>query len=236
MVVKLVVTGAAGRMGTAIVNLAQQDKDFQITARLEAIAKQNLSVGLTGDISPIQMADVVINFATPEGTVAGYFPSMEKYKTPWVIGTTGFNEHQEASIEKFSKRIPIVKSSNMSLGVNVFFKVAQQAAKALPDYEVHIQEAHHVHKKDSPSGTAKQVGALIREITGRSPIYDEPIREGEIVGDHRVIFKGAMDQIELFHHAESRDIFAAGALLAAKWIVKQKPGRLYTMQDVLGLK
>ena len=234
MVVKIVVTGAAGRMGTAIINLAQQDKDFQIIARLEALAKQNVSTGLTGDTSPIQRADVVINFATPEGTGTGYFPAMEKYETPWVIGTTGFNEDQEASIRRLSRKIPIVKSSNMSLGVNVFFKVAEVIAKTLPNYTVHIRETHHTKKKDAPSGTALQAGGLIEKVSKQKVTY-ESFREGDVVGDHQIVFKGPADRLELFHHAESRDIFAAGALQAAKWIVKQKPG-LYTMQDVLGLR
>src|SRR5207248_3501861 len=99
-----------------------------------------------------------------------------------------------------------------------------------------IQEAHHVHKVDEPSGTALQVGKLIETMTKRKVIFDKAKREGEIVGDHRVIFSSPQDTLELFHHAETRDIFALGALQAAKWIVNQKPGRLYTMQDVMGLK
>ena len=236
--IKLVVAGAAGRMGTAILNLAEQDKDFQIIGRLESIAKQDEKAGLTGDIKVIEMADVVINFATATGTAVGMFPAMEKYETPWVIGTTGFNDDQEATISKFSKRVPIVKSSNMSLGVNVFFKVAQEIARALPSYDVRIWEAHHAQKMDNPSGTAKQVGRLIQEVTGREVILEKGKREGDIVGDHRVTFSSPTDKLELFHHAETRDIFALGALQAAKWLATRKPpaGRLYTMQDVLGLR
>src|SRR5262249_55581867 len=131
MSIKLVVTGAAGGMGSAVCELAEQDKEFQIIARIESLAKQDVTLGLTGDIKPIGRADVVINFATPVGTAVGMFPAMRKFDTPWVIGTTGFNEGQEVTIREFSKRIPIVKSSNMSLGVNVFFSVAQQMAKLL---------------------------------------------------------------------------------------------------------
>jgi 4-hydroxy-tetrahydrodipicolinate reductase len=121
------------------------------------------------------------------------------------------------------------------MGVNVFFKVAQEIARALPNYEVRIREAHHAHKQDKPSGTALQVGRLIEDVTRRKVFYDESKREGEIVGDHRVIFSSQEDALELFHHAETRDIFALGALQAAKWVVGKKPG-LYSMQDVLGLK
>src|SRR5258706_7156021 len=228
MVIKLVVVGAAGRIGSTIANPAHRDNDFQIVARLEALAKQDASAGLTGEISSIGKADVVINFATADGTAVGLFPAMEKFDTPWVIGTTGFNEGQEATIAKIAKRIPIVKSSNMSMGVNVFFKVAQEIAKTLPNYDVHIQEAHHIHKVDEPSGTALQVGKLIEAVTGQKVIYDKAKREGEIVVDHRVIFSSPQDTLELFYHAETRDIFALVVLQVANWIEKQNPG-LYTM-------
>jgi 4-hydroxy-tetrahydrodipicolinate reductase len=236
--IKVVVAGAAGRMGTSIINLAAQDKELEVIYGLEALAKENsISSSICpigSDISQIKVADVVINFATAEGTMVGLRPAMLKYSVPWVIGTTGFNSNQEDTLKEISKRIAIVKSSNMSLGVNAFFKAAQQIAKVLPEYDVHIQEAHHIHKKDSPSGTALQVGKLIADITGRSVKYAS-VREGEIVGDHRVTFSSAVDTIEIFHHAETRDIFALGALQAAKWLVKQKRPGLYSMQDVLGM-
>ncbi len=238
MVIKLVVAGAAGRMGSAIINLASRDKELQVIYGLESLAEKNQKsphCPIGPDTSQIQKADVVINFATAVGTMVGLRPIMTKYPKPWVIGTTGFDENQEATIREISKTIPIVKSSNMSMGVNVFFKVAQEIAKALPNYDVHIWEAHHEHKKDKPSGTALQAGKLIEQVSKRKVIYDEPKREGEIVGDHRIVFSSPTDKLELFHHAETRDIFALGALQAAKWIVNQKPG-LYTMQDVLGLR
>jgi len=117
--------------------------------------------------------------------------------------------------------------------VNVFFKLAQEMAKALPSYLIHIEETHHIHKKDAPSGTALQAGGLMEKAGGKKVTY-ESFRKGEVVGDHRIVMTGPADRLELFHHAESRDIFAAGALEAAKWVAKQKPG-LYTMFDVLGL-
>ena len=122
----------------------------------------------------------------------------------------------------------------MSLGVNVFFKAAQEVARALPDYAVHIQETHHTKKKDAPSGTALQAGRLIEKVSRQKVTY-ESFREGDVVGDHRIIFKGPADRLELLHHAESRDILAAGALQAARWVAGKEPG-LYSMQDVLGLR
>jgi 4-hydroxy-tetrahydrodipicolinate reductase len=160
-------------------------------------------------------------------------PDVVKYQKAMVIGTTGFSPEQEAKIADAAQKVPIVISFNMSLGVNVFFKVAQEVAKALPNYAVHIQETHHTKKKDAPSGTALQAGRLIEKVTKQKATY-ESFREGDVVGDHRIIFKGPADSLELFHHAESRDNFASGALQAAKWVAGKKPG-LYSMWDVLGL-
>jgi len=184
------------------------------------------------DSSIIKQGDVFIDFTIPEASLAHLRQTMQWGKA-CVLGTTGFTKEQERIIQEAARKIAIVKSSNMSLGVNVFFDAAQKIARSLPDYAVHIQETHHVHKKDAPSGTALQAGQLIEKATGKKVTY-ESFRQGEIVGDHRVIFTGPADRLELFHHADSRDIFAAGALQAAKWVVKKKPG-LYAMSDVLGL-
>jgi 4-hydroxy-tetrahydrodipicolinate reductase len=239
VVIKLVIAGAAGRMGMRVADVALQDKGFKLVYGLEAKVKESAmshtSFPAGSDADQIKNADVVVDFTTPPGSMIGVGPKIEKYKVRWVIGTTGFSMEQEEEIARIAKTIPILKSSNMSLGVNVFIKAAQGIAKALPMYKVRIQEAHHIHKKDKPSGTALQVGKLIEEASGQEVIYDEPIREGEIVGDHRVIFEGPEDRLELFHHAESRDIFVAGALQAARWIAAQKKPGLYTMHDVLGL-
>jgi 4-hydroxy-tetrahydrodipicolinate reductase len=236
--IKLVVAGAAGRMGTAIINLAKRDNELDVIYGLESAAqgetRNEADCPIGSDTSYIGKADAVINFATADGTAASLFTVMKKYSTPWVIGTTGFTEAQEQTIKEIAAKIPIVKSSNMSLAVNVFFKVAQQVAKVLPQYDVQIQETHHIHKKDSPSGTALTAGHLIEKVTGKSVKY-QSFREGEVVGDHKVIFSSGEDRLEIFHHAETRDIFAIGALQAAKWVAQQKRPGLYTMQDVLGL-
>lgn len=219
---KLIIIGAQGRMGTRIGELASQDVSLEVAARLD----------IGSDIAEMKKGGVAIDFSQPEASLA-YLAQAVKLRKPYVIGTTGFSKEQERVIQKAAKSIPIVRSSNMSTGVNVFFSVAQRIAKTLPGYSVHIRETHHIHKKDAPSGTALQAGGLIEKVSKQKVTY-ESLREGEVVGDHRIFFKGPMDTIELFHHADSRDIFAAGAIQAAKWVAKRKPG-LYTMQDVLAL-
>ncbi len=220
--VKIAIVGARGRMGTRIAELSGRDPNVQVAANLDT------------DTTPAQMkpASVLIDFSQPEGSLL-HLAEAVRQKKAYVLGTTGFSKAQENEIKKAARKIAIVRSSNMSLGVNVFFTAAQLLAKALPGYTAHIQETHHIHKKDAPSGTALQAGGLIEKASKKKVTY-ESFREGEVIGDHRVILKGPLDTIELFHHADSRDIFAAGAIQAAKWVVRKKPG-LYTMTDVLGL-
>jgi len=232
--VRLIIAGFAGRMGQRIYALSQNDKAFHVVYGLESpkTISRLTDVRMGSDASELKNSDVVIDFTVPEATLA-LVAQAASYKTPIVIGTTGINAEGDKAIAEASKVIPIVKSANMSLGVNVFFKTAQNMARALPDYAVHIQETHHVHKKDAPSGTALQAGKLIEQVSQVKVTY-ESFREGEVVGDHKIIFKGPAETVELVHHADSRDIFATGALKAAKWIVGKKPG-LYSMWDVLGL-
>ncbi len=219
-------------MGSRVALLATQDSELQLVYGLESEAKSSAGFPIGPDATQIKTADVVIDFSIPDATLA-LLKSLGQYKKPVVIGTTGFSAEQDAKIKDLAKVVPVVKSANMSLGVNVFFKVAEAMAKALPGYTVHIEETHHIHKKDKPSGTALQAGRLIEEATGQKATYAS-LREGEVIGDHRVILSGPLDRIELFHHADSRDIFAVGSLHAAKWVVGKAPG-LYSMQDVLGL-
>jgi len=234
MVIRLIIAGAAGRMGQRIHALASQDPALKVIYGLEALSAVATLPGLPvgSDKSSIQKGDVVIDFTVAEATVT-LLPELVRFRKAMVIGTTGFSAEQEAKIAQAAKEIPIVISFNMSLGVNVFFKVAQEVAKALPGYAVHIQETHHTKKKDAPSGTALQAGRLIEKVSKQKVTY-ESFREGDVVGDHRIIFKGPSDRLELLHHAESRDIFAVGALQAAKWVADKGPG-LYSMRDVLGL-
>jgi 4-hydroxy-tetrahydrodipicolinate reductase len=232
--IHLLIAGIAGRMGQRIYALSSMDPAFKVVYGLETpeniATLPGLPIGC--DTGHIQKADVVIDF-TAAGATTALLPEVVKYQKAMVIGTTGFSAEQESEIADAAQKIPIVISFNMSLGVNVFFKVAQEVAKALTGYSVHIQETHHTKKKDAPSGTALQAGRLIEKVSKQKVTY-ESFREGDVVGDHRIIFKGPSDHLELFHHAESRDIFATGALQAAKWVVGKKPG-LYSMWDVLGL-
>jgi 4-hydroxy-tetrahydrodipicolinate reductase len=233
--IKLIICGIGGRMGQRILALAKQDAAFKVVYGLETASFQGDmldGVRVGSDLAAIKGADAVIDFTVAEAS-AKLVSEVAKYKKAYVIGTTGFNDAQRKVIATAAKKIPIVLAPNMSPGVNVFFKLAQEAARALPGYAAEIIEAHHVHKKDAPSGTALHAGGLIEQASGQKVNY-QSIREGEIVGDHRVILTGPSERLELFHHAGSRDNFASGALTAAKWVVKKKPG-LYGMKDVLGL-
>jgi 4-hydroxy-tetrahydrodipicolinate reductase len=152
-----------------------------------------------------------------------------------VIGTTGLDASQENDIAERSRNIPIVFAPNMSIGVNLLFKIVKEAAGALSgDFDIRIDETHHIHKKDSPSGTAKMINKVIKEASGQ----DVPIkafREGEVIGNHGIMFESEFETLEIRHNAKTRDVFAAGALKAAKFL-KDKSSRLYTMADVLGIE
>ena len=151
-----------------------------------------------------------------------------------MIGTTGFTSEGEEKIREAAKKIPIVFSPNMAAGVNLVFKMVSEVAKVLgKDFLMKIDETHHVHKKDSPSGTAKKIASCISEACGKDPSV-EAFREGEVIGDHGVVFDGEYERIEIRHSAKDRDIFASGALRAAKFL-KDRPAGLYGMADVLGI-
>lgn len=235
--VKIAVSGCAGKMGSRILSLASQDKDLEVVVGLEQ--KSHLAIGstigeveVTDDPENIKTADVLIEFTTPQATVE-HLDFALRHKKAMVIGTTGLTEEQASRIKDASKNIPIVFSPNMSIGVNLLFRLVKEAAaKSSKDYEVNIVETHHVHKKDAPSGTAKKLAQIIKDASGRDVTDIKSIREGEIIGDHKVTFKGPLDTIELAHSAKTRDIFAKGALEAAKFIVNRPP-KLYDMQDVL---
>lgn len=235
--VKLAVSGACGKMGSRIINLASQDKNLQVTAAIEAvghseIGKEASGVKISGNVDIIKSADVLIEFTTPQATME-HLKDCIKFSKTMIIGTTGLSKDQIQELKIAAKRIPIVCSPNMSVGVNCLFGLVQAAAKKLGlDYDVNIVEAHHMHKKDSPSGTAKKLAQVVKDASGREVRDIKVVREGEIVGDHRIIFESAVDRLELFHSAKTRDIFALGALRAAKFIVGKKP-KLYSMQDVL---
>lgn len=223
--IKLAISGYMGKMGQRIAALAGEDKELNITAKIE----------MNDSIDAVKNSDVLIEFTSPEATIE-HLKACVKFARPIVIGTTGLSEGQLSELKAAAKKIPIVYSPNMSVGVNCLFGLVRSAVKKLGlDYEVNIIEAHHAHKKDAPSGTAKKLAQVVKESAGREVKDIKAIREGEIIGDHRVIFESSVDKIELFHTAKTRDIFALGALRAAKFIVGKKPG-LYSMENVLDIK
>jgi len=234
--IKIAISGACGKMGQRIIALAREDKNLKVVFGLEDKSNPNVGkiieeVPISADSSQISSCDCLVDFSAPQATLE-YLDYAVKYKKCLVIGTTGLNE-QIDKIKKAAKKIPVVFSPNMSVGVNLFFRLVKEAAEVLKDYQVYLQEAHHVHKKDAPSGTAKKIVQILAESGFK--IKDEEvkvIREGEIVGDHKVFFESGLDKLELTHKAKSRDIFAKGALLAVGWVVDKTAG-LYSMQDVL---
>ncbi len=236
--IKLGVAGVCGRMGRRIFELARTDKNFELKLALErkgipAIGKEIGKLKISSNPDGIFLIDVFIDFTTPEATVAN-LDYLAKYKKPAVIGTTGLGPEQLNKLQDISKIVPIVFSPNMAVGVNVLFAMLPEMAKRLgPDYSIEIIEAHHRTKKDAPSGTARKIGQILADATGRE-IPTHAIRLGDIVGDHTIIFCGNSERIEITHRAHSRDLFALGALKAAKWVIG-KPAGLYSIQDVLSI-
>ena len=206
--------------------LAKEDPDLHICGCFDAIEENPEQF--------IEAAECLMEFTTPQATME-HLVLCEKHKRAIVIGTTGLSDAERAKIEAASNKIPIVFSPNMSIGVNLLFKMVSDAAKVLgSEYSVAIVEAHHIHKKDSPSGTAKEIARVIKDARGDVDIPIESVREGETVGEHTVTFESNVDLIEITHSAKTRDIFVKGALQAAKFVTGRKPG-LYTMKDVLAL-
>jgi len=234
--IKLGIAGVCGKMGRRIFELACHDKDFEITLALEKkgtpqIGKELGKLKISSTADGLFLIDVFVDFTTPEATEVN-LDYVARYKKALVLGTTGLNDTQLKKIKEVSGVVPVVFSPNMSVGVNVLFAMLPEIAKKLgPDYSIEIVEAHHKTKKDTPSGTAKKFGQVLTDATGKEiPIH--AIRLGDIVGDHTIIFCGNSERIEIRHQAHSRDLFALGALKAAKWVMGKPPG-LYSMQDVL---
>jgi 4-hydroxy-tetrahydrodipicolinate reductase len=224
--VRVLLIGAAGRMGKTIAELATDDPKIEIAARCDL-----------GDAieSAMKDCDVAIDFSHADA-IAGICSAALSNRKALVVGTTGHSQEQRRLIDRTAQSVPIVLASNFSVGVNVLFWLTRQAAELLgADFTAEIVETHHKMKKDAPSGTAKTLAEILKvrqKIQGEIPI--QSIREGDVVGEHTVIFSGPGERLELIHRAASREIFARGALRAAEWIVGREPG-LYSMQDVLGL-
>ncbi|HEV3147162.1 MAG TPA: 4-hydroxy-tetrahydrodipicolinate reductase [Chthoniobacterales bacterium] len=224
--VRVLLIGAKGRMGKAIVDLAKGDPSIAIVAQCD----------LGDPIGPtMKNCDVAVDFSHAN-VIEGICRASLQHRRPLVIGTTGHSAEQHCVIEKAAESVAIVFASNFSVGVNALFALTRNAAKILePEFNVEIIETHHKLKKDAPSGTAKTLAEILRQAhKSDSEIQIQSIREREVVGEHTVIFNGPGERLELTHRASSREIFARGALRAARWIIGE-PAGLYSMQDVLGL-
>lgn len=264
--VKAIVVGAAGKMGGRIIHVLRETGGIELFQAIErpdhpSIGKdigELIGLGTLG--IPLEEGlkkaggDVIINFSNPSASLESLEFAKEN-GLAIVIGTTGFHKEQLERIKGLSESVRCVLAPNMSVGMNLMFRIVQDVAKVLgPEYDIEILEAHHRLKKDSPSGTAVKLGELIASAIGRNldqvgvygrkgmvgertkeEIGMQVIRAGDIVGEHTVLFGGIGERLEITHRAHSRDNFARGAVKAALWIVNQ-PNGLYDMQDVLGLK
>jgi 4-hydroxy-tetrahydrodipicolinate reductase len=263
--IRLIISGACGRTGSAILRMAAEDPSFEITHILEAsthpLAGKPVSVPgsakapliLESSLDDIiNDGDVIINFTESQSCLE-QFRIACKYSKTMIIGTTGFSADAMAEMRATPGARAII-SPNMSIGVNMLFSLVRKTAEKLGnDYDIEIVELHHNLKKDAPSGTAIKLRDTVTgtnasrqwiEVTGRNGMVGQrkadeigvfAVRAGDIVGEHTVYFVGAGERIELTHRAYSRDNFAKGALTAAKWII-DKPAGIYSMNDVLGLE
>ncbi len=232
---KLCIAGAAGKMGKMIHRLAAADDKIEVTGLLENKGHPEAGGEITDDIGrAFSGADCVIDFTSPEAVVE-HAGACRELKLPMVIGVTGLDASRENAVKEAAKDIPVVFSPNMAPGVNLLFAIAAKAAAVLSDdFDIRVDETHHVHKKDAPSGTAKMILSVIRDSSGTEAPC-EAKREGEVVGNHGITFDNAFETLEIRHNAKTREVFASGAIRAAKYIVS-KPAGLYSMSDVLGIK
>lgn len=266
--IQVAVTGAAGRMGGRIIHLMQNPEyGLSLSGAVEkagsdavgrdageAAGTGPLGISIVSSVDRVlDRSDVVIDFTEPAAAL-DLLKAAARAGKPVVMGTTGLTEKENETVRDYSKRIACVLSPNMSVGVNLLFKILADIARVTGDgYDVEIVEIHHRHKKDAPSGTALRMaqvlaGALKRDLN-RVGVYSrqgmtrerkktdigiQSLRAGDVIGEHTVIFGGPGERIEITHRAQSRDNFARGALLAAGWVAGRPPG-LYSMMDVLGL-
>ncbi|MDA9862281.1 4-hydroxy-tetrahydrodipicolinate reductase [Candidatus Pelagibacter sp.] len=255
--INLAISGCLGRMGQQLIKSSKKNKKFRLVALTENKAISKKIAGIKLDINNEQTfkkTDVIIDFTVPNCTL-DILKIASKLKKRVVIGTTGFNQKEEALIQKFSKTIPILKAGNMSLGVNLLMYLTEIASKSLNDeYLSKVFEVHHKHKKDYPSGTALMLGKGIADgknknlynlmgkkfLNKKSFPYGKKInfnsvRKSEIIGEHEVTFSSGKEIIKLNHEAFDRALYSDGALTAAKWLNNKKPG-LYSMRDLLNFK
>ena len=252
--INLGISGCMGKMGQQLIKSAKKNKSFNLKTLTE---NSNINKKIHG-IKPefntedaFKRTDLIIDFTIPKCTLE-ILKIASKLKKKVVIGTTGFSRTQENQIEVYSKKIPILKAGNMSLGVNLMMYLTEIASKSLnEDYLSKIFEIHHKHKKDYPSGTALMLGKGIADGKGKNlysligkkflnkksfpygkKINFNSLRKGEIIGEHEVKFSSGKEIITLNHEAFDRSLYSDGALTAAKWLMKKKPG-LYSMRDLL---
>lgn len=266
--IRVIISGAAGRMGKELVRAIAMAKDFKLAYAFEQdnhplLGKDAGAVAGVGElsvsISPERGldacdAELLIEFTFPEPTLK-HLKIMSRLNIPAVVGTTGFSTAQKAELKKLARKIPILLSPNMSIGVNLLFALARKASQVLGEgYDIEVVEAHHRAKQDAPSGTALRLAEVLAQgrgwklsevacyhregKTGARPakqIGIQTIRAGDIIGEHTAILAAAGERIELTHRASSRATFAQGALRAGRWILDKPPG-LYAMGDCLGIK
>ncbi len=255
--INLAISGCLGRMGQQLIKSSKNNKNFKLAALTENKAINKKIAGIKLDVNDeeaFKKTDVIIDFTVPNCTL-DILKIASKLKKRVVIGTTGFNQKEEALIKKFSKTIPILKAGNMSLGVNLLMYLTEIASKSLnEEYLSKVFEVHHKHKKDYPSGTALMLGKGIADgknknlynLMGKKflnkksfpygkKINFNSIRKGEIIGEHEVTFSSGKEIIKLNHEAFDRALYSDGALTAAKWLINKKPG-LYSMRDLLNFR
>ena len=256
--INLAITGCMGRMGQQIIKSSKIDKDFKLVTLTEGKKIKKKINGLKIDLNTEQAfkkVNLIIDFTTPKCTFQ-VLKIASKLNKKVVIGTTGFSKKEENLIKKFSKKIPILKAGNMSLGINLLMYLTEIASSSLleKNFLSKIFEIHHKHKKDYPSGTALMLGKGIAigknknfyNLIGKKylnkknfpygkKINFNSIRKGEIIGEHEVKFSSGKEIITLNHEAFDRALYSEGALTAAKWLMKKKPG-LYSMRDLMNFK
>ena len=255
--IKLTITGSLGRMGQQLIKSSQNNKDFKLVSLTE---NRNISKKISGiqlelnTIDAFKKANVIIDFTVPKCTLQ-VLKIASKLKKRVVIGTTGFSKKEEKLIKKYSKKIPILKAGNMSLGVNLLMYLTEIASKSLSkDFLTKVYEVHHKHKKDFPSGTALMLGKGIADgknknfyqLIGKKflnkkkfpygkKINFNSIRKGSVIGEHEVKFSSGKEIVTLNHESFDRALYSEGALTASKWLMKKKPG-LYSMRDLLNFQ
>ena len=252
--INLAITGCMGRMGQQLIKSSKSNNNFKLVSLTENIKINKKFNGIKPEPNTeiaFEKTDIIIDFTIPKCTIE-VLKIASKLKKRVVIGTTGFTQKEDKIIKKYSKKIPILKAGNMSLGVNLLMYLTEIASKSLDDnYLSKIFEIHHKHKKDYPSGTALMLGKGIANgknkdllnLIGKkflnkknfpygNKINFNSIRKGEIIGEHEVKFSSGKEIITLNHEAFDRTLYSDGALTAAKWLMKKKPG-LYSMRDLL---